>query len=263
MGLAGVPQPFNDAIKLFTKEYLVPDFSNKFIFIYTPFLAISLSLLVLVSFPFSEYNFSSSLTIILIYIVLRMNIYPTLLSGWRSNRKYAIIGALRAVAQTISYEVRLALIILFYLSLSSRFSLIDMVNGNLFWNKVIIFLPLRAVWLISCLAETNRTPFDFAEGESELVSGFNIEYGAVGFALIFIAEYARIIFISLLFVIFFIRGRANLIIRYPLITFLVFIWVWVRTTFPRYRYDILINLIWKRFLPMSLFLIIFSISLLN
>lgn len=263
MGLAGVPQPFNDAIKLFSKEFLIPDFSNKFIFIYTPFLALRLSLLVLISFPFKEYNFSSSLTIILIYIVLRINIYPTLLSGWRSNSKYAVIGALRAVAQTISYEVRLALIILFYLTLTSRFSLVELVNRNLFWNKIFIFLPLRVIWIISCLAETNRTPFDFAEGESELVSGFNIEYGAVGFALIFMAEYGRIIFMSLLFVLFFISGRVNSLLTYPLITLLVFFWVWVRTTFPRYRYDILINLMWKSFLPMTLALIIFSISILN
>lgn len=263
VGLAGVPQPFNDAIKLFTKEMVLPDFSNKKIFLISPRVALCLSMFVFIRIPFREENLSLGLSIVLIYIVLRINIYPSILSGWGSNRKYAIIGALRGVAQTISYEVRLALVILFYLALASSFSLEELVASNNYWNKLIIFIPLGGVWLISCLAETNRTPFDFAEGESELVSGFNIEYGRVGFALIFMAEYGRIIFMSVLFSMFFLSPSANFLPSYLICTSLVFFWVWVRTTLPRYRYDMLINLIWKSYLPITLFLLMFSISLLS
>merc|ERR1712184_187948 len=148
-------------------------------------------------FPFKEINFSIRISVLFIYIILRINVYPVLFSGWASNRKYALLGRLRSVAQTVSYEVRLALILIF-------------------------FLTLR-ISLISCVAETNRTPFDFAEGESELVSGFNIEYGSVGFALIFIAEYARIIFISVIFSLIFFSFRTNNVYLYLLITFLVIV----------------------------------------
>merc|ERR1712187_162126 len=137
-----------------------------------------------------------------------------------SNSKYALIGALRAVAQTVSYEVCLALILIFYLCLVGRIRIIIIMARNRVWNKIIILLPIVGIWLISCLAETNRTPFDFAEGESELVSGFNIEYGRLGFALIFIAEYARIIFIGYIFSLIFISQRSKLIL-YLRITIIV------------------------------------------
>ena len=257
----GILQPFNDAIKLFSKERVLPEFSNKILYILRPVLAITFSLVVFLSFPLRELNFSFSLSILLIYIILSINVYPTLVSGWRSNRKYAIIGALRAVAQTISYEVRLALIFLFFLTLSKCLSWNFLTFENSFFLKIFILLPLIGIWLISCLAETNRTPFDFAEGESELVSGFNIEYGSVGFALIFIAEYARIFFMSSFFCYFFIFSRANFLSSYIFITALVFFWVWVRTTFPCYRFDLLINLAWKFYLPVVLFRFLYSCSL--
>ena len=149
--------------------------------------------------PFKEIILPSSITVVFLYMIIRINIYPVLISGWASNSKYALIGALRAVAQTVSYEVCLALILIFYLCLTGRIRIIIIILSNRIWNKVIILLPIVGIWLISCLAETNRTPFDFAEGESELVSGFNIEYGRLGFALIFIAEYASIFFLSLIF----------------------------------------------------------------
>merc|ERR1739844_706973 len=148
-------------------------------------------------------------SLIFIYIILSINVYPVLFSGWASNRKYALLGRLRSVAQTISYEVRLALMLIFYLSL--RISL----------RIFLIFLPIVGIWLISCVAETNRTPFDFAEGESELVSGFNIEYGRVIFALIFIAEYGRIIFIRIIFSIFFISNTTNRLRLYFFSTVLI------------------------------------------
>lgn len=133
------------------------------------------------------------------------------------------MGSLRAIAQTVSYEVRLALIILFYLVFSRSLSLRYIVCENRAWRKYFLFLPMVGLWLISCVAETNRTPFDFAEGESELVSGFNIEYGAVGFALIFMAEYARIYFISTLFVVFFFNFRVGRVTARIVISFLVFV----------------------------------------
>lgn len=195
------------------------------------------------------------LSIIFIYMVLRINVYPTLLSGWRSNRKYAMVGALRAIAQTISYEVSLALIFLFFLFLGSTLSLHTLITLNTSWVKVFIFPPLAGLWLISCVAETNRTPFDFAEGESELVSGFNIEYGAVGFALIFIAEYARILFMSVIFVSVFLVASLKRLVSCTRIAFTVGVWIWLRTTFPRYRFDLLINLAWKSFLPVALIIL--------
>ena len=186
-------------------------------------------------------------------MIISINIYPVLISGWASNSKYALIGALRAVAQTVSYEVCLALILLFYLCLTRSISIILLIENNRIWNKIIILTPIIGIWLISCLAETNRTPFDFAEGESELVSGFNIEYGRLGFALIFIAEYARIFLIGLIFSFLFITYNCITVWTYLFSVLLVRFWVWVRTTFPRYRYDKLIALVWKVYLPVTLY----------
>ena len=181
-----------------------------------------------------------------------MGIFPLIIAGWSSNSNYARIGALRGVSQTVSYEVRFALILLVLLITGGGLRINILMRETGYWLKPLLFLPLVGLWLLTCLAETNRTPFDFAEGESELVSGFNIEYGRVGFALVFIAEYARIYFMSVLFTVVFIRSSitgVGLIFRR---TRLVFFWVWVRTTLPRYRYDILINLAWVSILPLSL-----------
>lgn len=254
----GILQPFNDAIKLFSKESLNLIFINKVLYFLRPVLALSLALVIFIFFPMHEMNFSMGLSLLFIYIVLRINVYPTIISGWRSNRKYAIIGALRAISQTISYEVRLALILLFFLRYVKTLSLVITSQENFFWGKLLLSFPLIGIWIISCLAETNRTPFDFAEGESELVSGFNVEYGSAGFALIFIAEYARIVFMSVLFIFFFIRPNANFLFSYFLISALIFVWVWVRATIPRYRFDLLINLAWKTYLPVSIFLVVFA-----
>lgn len=171
-----------------------------------------------------------------------MGVYSTIVAGWSSNCKYSLLGRLRAVAQTISYEVRLALILLSFVILIGGFNL-DLFSKyqNIFWFIIISF-PLRIVWFSSCLAETNRTPFDFAEGESELVSGFNTEYGAGGFALIFMAEYARILFIRVLFVILFMGRRPFSILFYLKSVMVAFVFVWVRGTLPRFRYDKLMNL---------------------
>lgn len=257
--IVGLAQPFNDAIKLFSKELIFPYRSNYFQYFAAPVCGLFIVLLTYRLFPLKEYMMSIRLSIIFIYIILSINVYPVLISGWASNSKYALLGALRSVAQTVSYEVRLALILMFYLVLSSTLSLLLLSHINIFWSKLFIFLPIVGIWLISCLAETNRTPFDFAEGESELVSGFNIEYGSLGFALIFMAEYARIIIIRIIFCLLFLSRGVNNIIIYLYISALVGTWVWVRTTFPRYRYDKLINLAWKVYLPLTLFMVSFRV----
>jgi len=236
-----------------------PNLSNVFQYFISPMLGLIIVLISFFLFPFKEIRFSVSISVLFIYIILRINVYPVLFSGWASNRKYALLGRLRSVAQTVSYEVRLALILIFYLTIRISLNLNVMISINYYWYKFFLFIPIIGIWLISCIAETNRTPFDFAEGESELVSGFNIEYGRVGFALIFIAEYASIIFIRVIFSLIFFSNSTNNLYFYLLITFLVMIWIWVRTTFPRYRYDKLINLAWKIYLPITLFLLSFSL----
>lgn len=257
--MVGLLQPFNDAIKLFSKEVVIPSISNNIQFFLSPILALIIVLIVFFSFPFFEINLSISMSLIFVYMILRINVYPVLFSGWSSNRKYALLGRLRSVAQTISYEVRLALILIFYLSLRVSLSIFIIIKLNFFWVKILIFLPIVGIWLISCIAETNRTPFDFAEGESELVSGFNIEYGRVIFALIFMAEYASIIFIRIMFSIFFITQNRNLLTLYIFSRIIIRVWIWVRTTLPRYRYDKLINLAWKVYLPIVLRILVYSL----
>ena len=259
VSIIGLIQPFNDAIKLFSKELVFPNLSNALQYFISPILGLIIVLISFFLFPFKEINFSIRISVLFIYMILRINVYPVLFSGWASNRKYALLGRLRSVAQTVSYEVRLALMLIFYLTINMSLNLNFIISINYYWYKFFLFLPIVGIWLISCVAETNRTPFDFAEGESELVSGFNIEYGRVGFALIFMAEYARIIFIRIIFSLIFFSYRTNNLYFYLLITLLVIVWVWIRTTFPRYRYDKLINLAWKIYLPITLFLLNFRL----
>jgi len=230
---------------------------NPALFLIGPAVAIMLSLLVWNVIPLVGRLNRVRLGIIFIYMVLRINIYPLMISGWASNRNYASIGALRGVAQTVSYEVRFALVILFFLLTGETLSLTLLSSQNTSWVKLLLFIPMVMLWLIISLAETNRTPFDFAEGESELVSGFNIEYGRVGFALIFMAEYARIYFISRIMTLVFFRSSIYSLRFVVISTRVVFVWVWVRTTLPRYRYDMLMNLAWCRFLPITLALVIY------
>ena len=259
VGLIGILQPFNDAIKLFSKEPLSPSLGNNFIFNIRPALAIALSLIIWIIIPSSGRVRRGSLRIIFIYIILRIGVYPLIVSGWSSNRRYALIGALRGIAQTISYEVRFALVLLVFILSRSSIRLEFLSNNNSYIRNLILIPILLGLWIIISLAETNRTPFDFAEGESELVSGFNIEYGRVGFALIFIAEYARIYFISIVITLIFFCSNTKSLLFGAITIALVFVWIWVRATLPRYRYDLLINLAWARFLPCTLILLPISI----
>lgn len=256
VGIIGFIQPFNDAIKLFSKEFITPSSRNTHTINLGPIIAIFLRLLVWITLP-CNFSFSSSLSFVFIYAILSINIYPIIISGWSSNSNYAIIGGLRGIAQTISYEIRFALLIIFFLMLNQSFSVLLTSYSNFFFFKIFIFPPLFFIWLITSIAETNRTPFDFAEGESELVSGFNIEYGSVGFAMIFIAEYARIFFISVLFTLLISPQPVFSVLNMLVSSLVVFFWVWTRTTLPRYRYDILISLAWITILPLSLFFLFY------
>lgn len=256
----GLLQPIADAVKLFIKNFLISNKILKLVFYFIPIISLFLVLWVWIILPL-EFNISFfTFSSILLLIILRLNVYPLLLRGWASKNKYSIMGALRRVAQTISYEISLALILLiiliYYIRIRFDFFILNKTYFKIFLISPFIF----SLWIISRLAETNRTPFDFSEGERELVSGFNVEYGAGGFAIIFMAEYGRILFLSILSRILFCLS-ANFFMISIITAILVFIWVWVRTTFPRYRYDLLINLAWKRFLPFVLSLIILIIRL--
>lgn len=256
VGIIGLPQPFADAIKLFVKEQAKPTPSNQTPFLFAPTIGLILALIIWVIYPHSHQSFFLQFSVLYFLCVSRINVYTTFLAGWRSNSKYALLGALRGVAQTISYEVSISLILLRALIIltSIDFTKISQIS----WISL-IFMPLATVWFITNLAETNRTPFDFAEGESELVSGFNVEYRRGLFALIFIAEYANILVIRLFTRVIFFSTFIPLISDILLVTetvTLATLFVWVRATYPRIRYDHLINLTWKRFLPLSLALLI-------
>nr|AMW68033.1 NADH dehydrogenase subunit 1 [Drepanepteryx phalaenoides] len=261
VGFCGIPQPFSDAIKLFTKEQTYPIVSNYLIYYMSPILSLFLSLFIWLMFPYLSNLFNFNLGLIFFLCCTSMGVYTTMISGWSSNSNYALLGGLRAIAQTISYEVSMALLLLCFIILIGDFNLINFE----FYQKNIWFLfltfPLMLMWLSSSLAETNRTPFDFAEGESELVSGFNVEYSSGGFALIFLAEYASILFMSMLFSVLFLGSGIFSLFFYMKLVLISFIFIWVRGTLPRYRYDKLMYLAWKSYLPVTLNFLIFFVGL--
>nr|QHD47873.1 NADH dehydrogenase subunit 1 [Peltoperlopsis cebuano] len=252
VGFAGVPQPFCDAIKLFTKEQTYPMISNYLPYYFSPIFSLFLSLLVWLIVPYVTGVYSFSLGLLFFLCCTSLGVYTVMIAGWSSNSNYALLGGLRGVAQTISYEVSLALILLSFVFLISSYSLLDFLKFQEFLWFLILMFPLAMCWFVSCLAETNRTPFDFAEGESELVSGFNVEYSSGGFALIFLAEYASILFMSMLFVVIFLGCDIYSLGFFLKLTMISFLFIWVRGTLPRYRYDKLMYLAWSSFLPLSL-----------
>nr|YP_010625183.1 NADH dehydrogenase subunit 1 [Atyopsis moluccensis]WBG72623.1 NADH dehydrogenase subunit 1 [Atyopsis moluccensis] len=252
VGYGGILQPFADAVKLFTKEQTFPTLSNFIPYYMSPVFSLFVSLLVWAVMPYETGLFSFKMSVLFFLCCTSLGVYTTMGAGWASNSKYSLLGCLRAVAQTISYEVSLALILLSFLLLVGGVDLGLFVEYQRYMSFLILTLPLALVWFASCLAETNRTPFDFAEGESELVSGFNTEYSAGGFALIFMAEYASILFMSVLFCIIFLGGALTSVFFYFKAMFIAFCFVWVRGTLPRFRYDKLMYLAWKSFLPVAL-----------
>jgi len=267
VGIIGLPQPLADAVKLFTKEQAKPTLINQWPYVFAPIISLFLSLRIWRIYPSSSVHLYFSFGVLFFLCLSRLRVYGTLVAGWASNSKYALLGALRAVAQTISYEVRIVLVLLRGVFLVGRFNFVDYVFfQETFWVFFIAY-PISLVWVVTTIAETNRAPFDFAEGESELVSGFNVEYRRGGFALIFIAEYASILIIRIIRSILFFGGSRILLLSIDIFlilkTFLVaFFFLWVRGRLPRLRYDLLIDLTWKRYLPFSLGFLFFILCLL-
>nr|QHD47964.1 NADH dehydrogenase subunit 1 [Flavoperla sp. YW-2019] len=252
VGFMGIPQPFSDAIKLFTKEQTYPMLSNYLPYYFSPVFSLFLALLVWLIMPYLVGLYSFNLGLLFFLCCTSLGVYTVMIAGWSSNSNYALLGGLRGVAQTISYEVSLALILLSFVFLINGFCLIDLMKfQEQIWLLVLCF-PLALSWFASCLAETNRTPFDFAEGESELVSGFNVEYSSGGFALIFMAEYASILFMSMLFTSLLLGCDVESLGFFLKLVFVAFMFIWMRGTLPRFRYDKLMYLAWKSFLPLSL-----------
>nr|AWB98302.1 NADH dehydrogenase subunit 1 [Anopheles albitarsis] len=260
VGFNGLLQPFSDAVKLFTKEQTYPLVSNYISYYFSPVFSLFLSLLIWMCIPYLIKLYSFNLGVLFFLCCTSLGVYTVMIAGWSSNSNYALLGGLRAVAQTISYEVSLALILLSFIFLIGNYNFMNFYNYQSYIWFIFFCFPLGLVWLASCLAETNRTPFDFAEGESELVSGFNVEYSSGGFALIFLAEYSSILFMSMLFVVIFLGGDIYSLLFFFKLIFISFIFIWVRGTLPRFRYDKLMYLAWKSFLPLSLNYLFFFVG---
>nr|UPL65389.1 NADH dehydrogenase subunit 1 [Crompus oculatus] len=263
VGYMGLLQPFSDGLKLFFKEQTLPFMSNFLIYYLSPVFMLILSFVLWCLFPYlvNVYNFNFGILFFL--SCAGLGVYGLILSGWSSNSKYALLGSLRAVAQTISYEVSMAFIILCYVIFVFGFNFLYFSFYQNYCWFIFMSFPLFYCWLSSCLAETNRSPFDFAEGESELVSGFNVEYSGAGFSFIFLSEYMNIIFMSLITVIMFLGCDLYSLFFFIKLLFIIFWFIWVRGTLPRFRYDKLMYLTWKGFLPISLnYFVFYSLFLL-
>jgi NADH-quinone oxidoreductase subunit H len=276
VGPFGLLQPFADALKLIVKETIIPSRANTLIFLVAPMITFTLSLIGWAVIPFGEGIVLADLNIGLLYIfaVSSLGVYGIITSGWSSNSKYAFLGALRSAAQMISYEVSIGLIIINILLCAGSLNLSQIVLAQQNVWYIIPLFPMFLLFFISTLAETNRHPFDLPEAEAELVSGYNVEYSSIGFALFFIGEYANILLMSSMSVLLFLGGWLpffDLTILYYIpaffwfsikVTFLLFVFVWVRAALPRYRYDQLMRLGWKIFLPFSLAWVVVSASIL-
>nr|YP_009300385.1 NADH dehydrogenase subunit 1 [Urocitellus richardsonii]YP_010234554.1 NADH dehydrogenase subunit 1 [Urocitellus parryii]AKL82665.1 NADH dehydrogenase subunit 1 [Urocitellus richardsonii]QTA72897.1 NADH dehydrogenase subunit 1 [Urocitellus parryii] len=268
VGPYGLLQPFADAMKLFIKEPMKPLTSSIMLFIIAPTLALTLAFTMWIPLPMPMPLINMNMGVLFILATSSLAVYAILWSGWASNSKYALIGALRAVAQTISYEVTLAIILLSVLLMNGSFTLSTLITTQQFTWLLLPTWPLAMMWFISTLAETNRAPFDLTEGESELVSGFNVEYAAGPFALFFMAEYTNIIMMNALTVTLFMGALLNPIfpetftLNFTLKTLiLTSTFLWIRASYPRFRYDQLMHLLWKNFLPLTLALCMWHISL--
>jgi len=264
VGTFGLLQPLSDGFKLLVKETVLPSNANKLIFIFSPILTFIISMLGWSVIPFDKYSFLAELNIGLIYLlaVSSLGVYGIIMSGWSSNSKYAFLGALRSTAQMVSYEVSLGFIIIVIVFCVGSFNLNNIIESQKYVWFVVPFFPLFLTFFISGLAETNRHPFDLPEAEAELVSGYNVEYSAMGFALFSLGEYSNMLMMSSLNVILFFGGWLSPLAILDFlpgsfwfgfkICIFVILFVWMRAALPRYRYDQLMNLGWKVFLPLSL-----------
>ena len=276
VGPLGLLQPFADGLKLFLKETIIPTRANRVMFLLAPMITFALALLGWAVIPLSEEFVIANVNVGILYLfaISSLGVYGIIISGWASNSKYAFLGAIRSSAQMVSYEVSIGLVIITVLLCVGSLNLGDIVRaqsggiGN--WYAFSFLFPMFIVFFISALAETNRLPFDLPEAEGELVAGYNVEYSSMSFALFFLGEYANMILISAMAVVLFLGGWyapvdvawlawVPGIVWFALkVAFILFVFLWVRATFPRYRYDQLMRLGWKIFLPFSLLWVVLT-----
>ncbi|HVT61978.1 MAG TPA: NADH-quinone oxidoreductase subunit NuoH [Legionellaceae bacterium] len=274
VGFRGLLQPFADLIKMLCKEIVVPTQSNRFLFRLAPMFALVPALVGWAVIPFNEGLVLANINagVLFLFTLSSLGVYGILIAGWASNSKYAMLGAIRSTAQTISYEIAMGFSLVGVLLAANSMNLTDIVisqSGGLLHWWALPLLPLFITFWIAGVAETNRAPFDLAEGESEIVAGFHVEYSAIGFGILFLAEYANMILISALLSVlflggwlspfqgipfldelfFFVPGFVWLILK---ISFFLFVYLWIRATFPRYRYDQLMRLGWKVLIPLTI-----------
>ena len=267
VGPFGLLQPIADAVKLFFKETIVPTGANKIVFLIAPMLTFALSLVAWAVIPFGEGLVLADINvgILFLFAISSLGIYGIIMAGWASNSRYAFLGALRSAAQMVSYEVSMGFVIITVLVCVGSLRLTDIVLAQqTVWFFIPLF-PMFVIFFVSTLAETNRAPFDLPEAEAELVAGYNVEYSSITFALFFLGEYANMILMSAMTVVLFLGGWLPPLDAAPFnwipgpvwfvgkIAAVLFVFLWVRATFPRYRYDQLMRLGWKVFLPFSLF----------
>ncbi len=270
VGPFGLLQPIADGIKLLSKEIIIPSQANGVLFILAPILVFALSLIAWAVIPVSAQLVLADINVGILYLfaVSSLGVYGVIIAGWASNSKYAFLGALRSASQMVSYEVSMGLVIVCVLLCVGTLNLTEVITADRPWWMVIMLLPMLVVFLVSILAETNRAPFDLPEGESEITGGFMVEYSAMGFALFFLGEYTNMIMMSAMTTVLFLGGWLPPfgiealafvpgVIWFALKTALImFFFIWARATFPRYRYDQLMRLGWKVFLPFTLFWVV-------
>jgi NADH-quinone oxidoreductase subunit H len=272
VGPFGLLQPFADAIKLMMKETVIPTGSNRVLFLMAPMLTFALALIAWAVIPFGDGLVLADINVGVLYLfaISSLGVYGIIIAGWASNSKYAFLGALRSAAQMVSYEVSIGFVIITVLLCAGSLNLSAVVRAQEgLWFAIPLF-PMFVVFFISALAETNRAPFDLPEGESEIVAGFFVEYSSMSFALFFLGEYANMILMSGMTTILFLGGWLPPLAVAPFtwvpgpiwfglkISFCLFVFLWVRATFPRYRYDQLMRLGWKVFLPFSLLWVVLT-----
>jgi NADH-quinone oxidoreductase subunit H len=276
VGPFGLLQPMADAVKLMFKELIIPTNASPFLFLFAPIITFTLSVSAWAAIPWGEGMVLSDINVGVLYLfaLSSLGVYGVVLAGWASNSRYALLGGLRSAAQMISYEVSIGLVIVTVLLCSGSLRLTDVVLAQKNVWFVVPHFPMAVIFFISALAETNRAPFDLPEAEAELVSGYNVEYSCMSFAMFFLGEYANMILMSALGAIFFLGGWLPPFAIEPFISipgfvwmalkisFFLFLFLWIRATLPRFRYDQLMRLGWKVFLPFSLVWVILTATVL-